>query len=299
VRPRQIKPEDDLKITFLSLSSVETHYRNHQEAQRATWLGQKDEIYWLRGVPNISEVRINGVYLDCPIAERFSNILEKRIVGLRYAVENIESDYYVLLNTSTFVNIDHLKTKIRSIPDRQNLVAAARGFYHDNNVGETRDFLAGNLVILAKKPALALTRIDTNIWAGIADDIAITEHLRSEKFPFTYIERNDITDFEPFKNCTQHRIKSWEDPDITIARFIELNEIYSSIGFTYLNRLRVHVIREIKRYSKIHSVNRWKRILKIGRYLFLVFLKIPTNFINQHRVKKADSSITKWLFTRG
>lgn len=253
-------------ILFLSLYSNDINYSEHQIAQYETWLGDLSEIYWLRGNGSNTSVSIEGNFINCPVDESFENILTKRILGLRYAVASWECDFYVLMNTSTFVHVARLK-KILLNAGGAFFAAAAHGKYISNVTQKTESFLAGNLIVLSKKAALSLSRMNADEWAGVADDIAISEYLKLEKCQFQYIERNDLTDFSPFKIGYQHRIKSWENSDITTARFRELNQIYNGTGMKRILNYSRHYANELRRYSRYHPPTRGLNMFRILKFL--------------------------------
>jgi hypothetical protein len=255
------------KTLFLSLYSNQEHYSEHQLAQLRTWLGSKKDIYWLRGVGENKSPSFEENYINCPVVETFENILTKRIMGLKYALSKLDYDFYVFTNTSTFINLTRLENFVSGLDKNKALAAAALGFYSSSFSEDKKEFLAGNLIILSKKAATELVKMNPKEWEGVADDIAISEYLKKNDCELHYIKRNDLTDFSPFRIEIQHRIKSWQDSSVTIHRFDELNKIYTSHGIKIIRNYFSHYIKELMRFSVAYPPRKGLNSLRVMKYV--------------------------------
>ena len=263
----QEQNETSPSVLFLSIYSAKEHYAEHQIAQFQTWLGNTNDIYWLRGQGEESNVSVENNFINCPVDEVFENILRKRVTGLRYAVSRWDYDFYALTNTSTFVNVARVKKLLCGFEEDSYLAAASHGFYICPASGENVKFLAGNLIILSRRAALKLTEMNPEEWDGIADDIAITEFLKKEKCHLYYLNRNDLTDFRPFRIEIQHRIKSWDDSAVTINRFHEIHQIYTHRGAIFVQSYLQHYQKELKRFMFAYPPNKGLNSLRAVRFL--------------------------------
>lgn len=254
------------KVLYLSIYSDEGHYHQHQVAQLKTWTGANEDIYWLRGVGKKAQLTTIGNFINIPIEENFDNILAKRILGIRHAVETFNFDFIVLMNTSTYVNPQKIQILIKSVDKTKALALAARGSHFSSMTGRDEDFLAGNLIILSKSAARSLAMLNPQEWIGVADDIAISKYLKSRRIEFEFISRNDLTDFYPFIFAAQHRIKSWQNPKITVSRFYEIHDLYSERGFSFLRSYIRHYVNEVKRYVIQYPPSKGVNMLRTVRF---------------------------------
>lgn len=264
---RHFNQSESLKVLYLSIYANENYYSEHQVAQINSWIGGIDNIYWLRGVGSDSPITVDGHFIDLPVEEKFGNILEKRILGLRYALDKFNCDFFALMNTSTYVNPIKIQQLLASADKNKSLAFAAKGSHLSVRSGYVEEFLAGNLIILSKSAAESLTELESEEWVGIADDIAISEFLKRKRAEFKFIARNDLTDFYPFVFKAQHRIKSWQDPQITVSRFYEIQAIYSKKGNEFLKSYFRHYFNEFKRFIASHPPLTGINLLRILKFV--------------------------------
>jgi hypothetical protein len=167
VASRHFNQSESLKVLYLSIYANENYYSEHQVAQINSWIGGFDNIYWLRGIGSDSPITVDGHFIDLPVEEKFGNILEKRILGLRYALDKFNYDFFALINTSTYVNPIKIQQLLVSVDKTKSLAFAAKGSHLSVRSGYVEEFLAGNLIILSKSAAESLAELESEEWDGI------------------------------------------------------------------------------------------------------------------------------------
>jgi hypothetical protein len=115
-------------------------------------------------------------------------------------------------------------------------------------------------------------------WIGIADDVAISEYLKKENCECYYLNRNDLTDFYPFRIDSQHRIKSWDNSEVTLSRFNEIHQMYTNRGIKLLQSYFLHNIKELKRFMAAYPPYKGLNSLRAARFLAKQALATVFNF---------------------
>ena len=277
-----------MKILYLILSTELPPFQQHMDSQKSTWatdLGE-NSVVWIFG-SNGDETAYDPVAqsLTLPIPEIYSNILQKTLLGIEWALKNIEFDFLIRGNTSTYYENSRLTELLSKIDSNSLYLGGKLGRYRIPNGGsEDISFVSGACMMLSKASAIELSAMKTQEYANWEDDPAISDFLVSKKGAvLAGIPRNDLTDFEPFCPSTSHRVKSWKHADFPVHRFYELFAIYHSSGISRLAKIASHSLQETKRYRKEMPLLQGLNLFRYFRYLIRVFFSFSKSFRNDCR----------------
>jgi hypothetical protein len=265
-----------MKILYLILAADMAPFQQHMTAQKMTWASDLDEnsAVWVFGSDR-GEINYNAMTrnLVLPIPEIYDNILQKTILGMKWSLENVEYDFLIRGNTSTYYENSRLNELLRNIDPKSLYLGGKLGTYRipSSDPEEVFTFISGACMILSRASVVALSEMNTQEFENWEDDPAISYYLgRKKGVKLTGIKRNDLTDFEPFSPSTSHRVKSWKNIDYPILRFNELFAIYQANGISRSRKIISHALSEIMRYRKempmLHGLN----LLRFFRYLIKV-----------------------------
>ena len=278
-----------MKIIYLILATENEPFTTHMKAQQDTWVKgiEKDKIFYILGSkfdkPHHDSEKL---LLHLPVEERYGNILEKTLLAMRWALENVEFDFLVRGNTSTYYNERELRKIIEKEAGTTPFLGGEFGFIKfPDSTKETLDqFVAGTAIVLSHQSTKKLVQMKVETYDGWEDDPAISHFLLADDCHMTHIHRNDLTDFKPFINAFQHRVKSWSNSDFVAKRMYEIDAIYSQKGIKrHYYRLK-HGFSEMYRFRQEYPISEGLNILRLIRFIskscsaFFLFeiLRVPT-----------------------
>jgi hypothetical protein len=222
-----------MKILFFILAGGGLMHEANELAQRQTWAMEDSALFqviWLRSHSE-DEFRLQDRTLFVPCEPSFDAILEKTILGTNWATENIEFDYLIRSNTSTYFNVDSILKNLNKIHDnevggayetnRKQLSSFAKGFRYLNGSG----------LYMNRRSALTLSSLDPSDYLGSPDDLALFDFLRVKGFRFLKVPRNNLDLHHIFVPFPQVRVKSWSNPGLTVNRMHLVHRYFQSMGF--------------------------------------------------------------------
>ena len=222
-----------MKILYLALAGGSPDHDSHQESQEETWARNQEpdvRVIWMHGDENLIEPRIDGNNLYLPVQERYENLLEKTILGVNWALENLEFDYLIRTNTSNYFYQPlarmHLGKFLKSENAAGGVIASWRGSIQ--GVKKNHRYISGAGIFLSRASTQILSSMNANEYSGVPDDVAIGYWLSLNHTKFRPIPRNNVTDFKPIWPSPQIRVKSWKYPEVTCERMFEVDRIYKS-----------------------------------------------------------------------
>jgi hypothetical protein len=231
----------------------------------------------MHGDENLVSPRIDGNNLYLPVQERYENLLEKTIIAVNWALENIEFDYLIRTNTSNYFYQPlvrrHLGKFLKTENTAGGVIASWRGPIR--GVKKNHSYISGAGIFLSRASTQILSSMNAKEYTGVPDDVAIGYWLSLNSTKFRPIPRNNVTDFKPIWPMPQTRVKSWEISETTINRMFEIHHLYSaSIVPTIRMYLRVFHQNEISRLatSKLRKRIKFKLLMlclsPITNYIF-------------------------------
>ena len=222
-----------MKVLYLALAGGSTDHDNHKYSQIQSWannLNPNHKVIWIHGDPTVKEAFRNGNDLFLPVMECYENLLAKTVLATKWVLENIEFDYLVRTNTSNYFYFPLVEQYLGRYAHKSlsagGVIAGGRGTI----CGEKRNhtYISGAGIFLSHEAAKCLEVMKTNKYEGVPDDVAIGHWLRECDVDLYSIPRNDVTDYRRIKPSPQTRVKSWNHPQFTVERMLQIDEVYSS-----------------------------------------------------------------------
>lgn len=225
-----------MKTLFLALSGGVGGHDANEAAQRETWAGHLPstaEIFWLKGDSGVSNAQINKSLktITVPVVESYENLLPKTILAISKALEELEFDFLIRTNTSSFFSIELVEKQLTKL-DQHGVYAGVLGEYFEKPTRFVKkdnpiNYISGAGIWMSKDVASELATIDAADYHGLVDDVAIGNFLTG-KFKRQAVPRQNVTDFEPLKPAAHTRVKHWSKDSQTVRRMWDLEQIYES-----------------------------------------------------------------------
>lgn len=275
-----------MRIIYLPLYAETNPFIEHKAAQALTCFKCCiNDVYWIAGSDNCgAHFDKNSRILTLPVPEKFENIYTKTLVAFNWILENQEFDYVIRTNTSTYFETTKVEAFVRDLGYPKTLAAGQFGNSPLTPSAKINQglFLAGTAILVSKELLSEIVLVDDTDWNSLPDDVAISMSISHLGVPFKELPRLDITDYRTFSPKTHYRIKSWNNNQVTIDRFYELeNLLKTKISRRFQTIMRFN-FREFRRYREdfpvrygVNSIRCLRQILryfKINRFTWLWIL---------------------------
>lgn len=282
-----------MEIVYLNLAADSEPFISHMKSQQRTWADDvQSTAIWIFGSSlNVANYDEDTRRLELPVEEKFENILEKSVLGIEWALRNMDFDYIVRGNTSNYYDDVVLKNYLAKKKRDKDFVGSELGFAEQNSttLENAGLYLSGTGIVLSREAAKKMLDLDSSKYLGWPDDVAISHHLSNHGLKFTRIPRGDITDFKPLMFTTQYRVKSWTDHSHTSQRMWEVDKILKKPFLFALPIFLKFTLIEYFRYARyfpvkkgLNSLRHVRQIMRITKSLLL----FPWLKWNHTRIKK-------------
>jgi len=263
-----------VRVVYLPLYADLEPFISHKLAQEATTFKEcREDVYWIAGSGlKDEEFDDESRILKLPVEELFENIFIKTFLALKWLLKNVDFDYVVRTNTSTYFFTDRLNSLIFELGSPKILAAGEFGYSQANsdccvNAGK---YLAGTGILLSREMvekivSLDYLDLDSESWA---DDVLLSRLISQLQVPFTHLARVDITDYKPFQIASTYRVKSWYDQDVTVKRFWEIKVIENSPIKERIRKVLLFHYSEFLRYVENFPIFNGLNVLRIVRQIF-------------------------------
>jgi len=223
-----------MKVLVLALSTGTGVHGRNEDAQRQTWAIknlEQCEVYWMKSQKNSPAFTADRNLMLRGI-ESFDGILGKTIAGIDWAFDNLDFDYILRTNTSTYLHIPSL-LKLINEPETYQSPQGSAGIWSSESYrgGKDISYISGSCMVIPRDFAGCLREVDAEAWSGVPDDVAISEILANEEKAgnfFSRMDRVNITDFEPLRPSANTRVKSLRYSAVTAKRMHAIHAIYES-----------------------------------------------------------------------
>jgi hypothetical protein len=231
-----------MKILFLIIASRNEVHEADRISQVSTWAAQNSEnvsILWLRGWDK-DYFSLVGRELYVPCSEKYENILEKTVLGIKYVLEHINFDILIRSNVSTYFDLSLLGKELA----RDQFSGDFYGGYVDKTKGGyfgglvPYEYLSGTGIFLSKSCAQLLSKLKPKDFTCIPDDVAISEFCRIHGLRRIRMKRNNLHSTHIFWPSFHIRTKSSTDSYLAGKRMVLINEYFTAK--TALDRMRIY-----------------------------------------------------------
>ncbi len=229
VKTESLEFPSKVRVLYLIIGSSDTEHEADLNAQKQTWLSGLnfgDAYIVLRG-SELSKARYENNELFLPLEERYQNILQKTILGVEWVNQNIEYEYLIRTNVSTYFRHSRVH---KLLMKRIGLSVPAYGGYIDyanlpTESGKNRtSYVAGTGIILNRLAADILAKLPFNDYKRLPDDIAISLFLDSEGTHRKYVGRSNLSSTHVLTNAIQVRLKSSHLPRAARLRMTRVHK---------------------------------------------------------------------------
>jgi hypothetical protein len=242
-----------MKILFLLIAGGGPIHDEDEFAQRRTWAAEDSDycqVIWLRSHSGQQyEFRDRTLFVPCDGS--FNAILEKTILGMGWVSKNLDFDYLIRSNTSTYFDVRSIRRRISRIKEgqvggifettRKNLDGFEKGYRYLNGSG----------LYMTKKSTEFLSSLDPRRYESTPDDIAIYHFLNDNGTKFIRLHRNNLDLHHIFLPFSQIRVKSWSNPKLTTVRMMLVHNFFLSTGITHRTVSWLKVERNELHHAKV------------------------------------------------
>jgi hypothetical protein len=218
-----------MKCLYLIIASDNLDHIRDEHSQRKTWAKAIENVIWLRGGKQEKFDSINRtLYVD--VDETYENILRKTIEGIRWCFENLEFDFLIRSNVSTYFVPERIEGMLSHESPANSFLGGYMEFINDRTISDlNRVFVNGAAIFLSRKTVERLVTMNPALWEGKPDDYAISQYLLSKKVEPKWISRGNIGATSILCNRSFYRLKSSENPVMAEIRMYNLHSIFSSL----------------------------------------------------------------------
>jgi hypothetical protein len=225
-----------IKVLFLILASENAENQQDLNAQLKTWVQVMPENYnylVFRGWEK-DEYSLEGNTLYIPVKERYENILAKTVLGLKWVCQNLNFDFVIRTNVSTFFSIKLVEKMIFEVCNENNFF----GGYIERCINplskslEKVPYVTGTALVMSKKCAFQLSEMQFEKFQGIPEDFSISMFLKDNNVIVTPLSRNNLSSHHIFIPSFQIRVKTSKNSDLASKRMLDINNYFNEAKLT-------------------------------------------------------------------
>ncbi len=253
-----------MKLLFLLIAGGGPIHDQDEIAQRETWAKQDSQfaqIIWLRSHSS-STYKFQDRTLYVPCDSSFEGILEKTIIGLKWVLENVEFDYLIRSNTSTYFEVNSIIDRIDRVKEGQLGGTFETNRKHLSGFPKGYRYLNGSGLYMTRNSATILATLKPHTYRSSPDDLSIFKFMKGQGFSFIPIKRNNLDLHHIFCPYSQVRVKSWSNPELTVSRMASVDKYFQAFG--YLAKIGSWLVVEMNeiRHSKITSRTFYRLLIR-------------------------------------
>ena len=255
---KSFKPASKIKLKALFVILASNNPENEQDllTQLDTWVRSLPENYdylILRGWSG-NQYLLNNHTLFVPIAESYENILAKTILGLDWICKNIDFEFLVRTNVSTFFSIKHVEKLFAKIPIGSNFLGGYIEECKDPSSKSLKKlpYIVGTALVMSKNNAILLSKMQSDNFRGLPEDLSISMYLKNNNVKVTPLKRNNLSSHHFFIPAFQIRAKTSKNSALASKRMMDINDYLNETSFyRKLIRYIIILLKEIG-YSEIN-----------------------------------------------
>jgi hypothetical protein len=265
------------KILILIIASNDLEHEKDLLSQKSTWASrcpQNISVIFLRGWKNDFFFLDKGT-LYVPCREEYSLILTKTILGMNYVLENFDFDILIRSNVSTYFESKRLNKELSKSIYNSDFFGGyfdQANFKHSNQK-ERLEYVSGAGLFLSRAVVAKLSKLNPEKYAGIADDIAMSEYLNDQEGIISIrIVRNNLHYTHFFIPTFYIRTKNSFDFKSASRRMILIDKYFRSDSISMKIRAYFQIQKNEFREYRMHPEG-FVKFLSKNRVVFWAFLK--------------------------
>jgi hypothetical protein len=221
-----------MKIIILIIASNDKEHEDDLLCQKNTWIkniNNNVSVVFLRGWDKDYFFKENEtLFVPCP--EKYSLILAKTILGLKYITDTMDFDVLVRSNVSTYFETHRMVSEL-SLP--KYLYDFFGGYFDKSsqNVFENTnsfEYISGSGIFLSKYAAQELCSLDPKKYINVADDLAIFHYLSRKGIKRIRMARNNLHSTHLFIPTYNIRTKNSANPIAASRRMYLIHEYFQA-----------------------------------------------------------------------
>ena len=259
-----------MKALVLVIAGGGDIHEINEVSQRKTWAGKSSiniEVFWLKASGS-SDYKFEDRTLYVPCPDTVDSVLEKVILGIKWVIEQQKYDFLIISNTSTYIDLRKTESRLLQKAHDSRFVGGSFEYTRKeiSNIPKGFKYLNASPLYLGLEAAGELSRMDYSCFAEMPLDLALYKYLRDLGYPAESVARNNLCTHHLFvpKSCI--RVKSWNNPTLTVKRMYLIFDYFESR--THFERFKcwVEILRVEIQASNLtigNGVKYLDRILKV------------------------------------
>ena len=238
-----------MKTLFLVIASNNSEHLLDEATQRETWTyNQSEGVIWLRGAES-TYFDAGSSTLFVSINEKYENILEKTLLGMKWCLYNLEFDFLVRANVSTYFDFSKVNESLYVYRSHSMFIGGHIDFMKIPN-SRTEPFVNGGAIFMNKRSVLELQEMDISSWLSVPDDFAISKYFVEKGAKLTSLPRGNISNTGIIRYRMYYRLKSSENGAMASLRMKLLHKILTTdsawLKTIYITQFYVQEIRNFR-----------------------------------------------------
>ena len=264
-----------MKIIFLVIASEDSVHEQDLVTQQHTWAASPPQgvnVVWLRGHDGQS-FDFDGKTLYVPCLELYGNILEKTILGVEYLIENVDFDILVRTNVSTYFNVEKTLLELKKKCFKGDFFG---GYIDKSNGGYfirkgSQNYMSGTGIFLSRAAARRLSSLDSLVYKGIPDDVAISHFLEISGMRKVRMSRNNLGSTHIFIPSYFIRAKSSAVSSLASDRMHLIDEFFKQRSFFTKIKSYIRIFSFEIQAFRSHPEPKWRYVQR-NRIVFQNFV---------------------------
>jgi len=253
-----------MRCIYLIVASDDPIHVQDETTQRETWAGKNlDQVIWLRGGENTHfDDSKRTLYVGVP--EKYENILAKSILGIKWCIINLDFDFLVRANVSTYFVPKKVNAYLAEDKKDRDFFGGYLDFRKSTAGAKSETlFVNGGALFLSRVTAFKLARMDVSEWQRSPDDFAMSQFLIQKGIKPTWIPRGNVASTGILNNKMYYRMKSSGNSNMASIRMHFLDKIL--VTPNVLKKVQLYfffVLSEIKNFRMNH-INLYQYVLSL------------------------------------
>ena len=268
-----------MKILYLIIASQDPVHINDEKCQQTTWRNyEESEVIWLRG-GNSTKYDLKAMTLYVEVEDTYINILRKTILGIQWCLANLNFDYIVRGNVSTYFNCASIDKKLARFVSCEPFFGGYIDFSKKNSEhGKEVEFINGGALFMNRETASMLSEMEVGEWEETPDDVAISQYLKSVGVKLKWIPRGNVGMTGILTSRSYYRMKSSANSSMASMRMKLLYAIHQE----------KNVIRKLFLWLKFQAneIMNFKRNFRSLQDYVLNVYSVVNSKVNSLRVSK-------------
>ena len=217
-----------MKIVYLIIASNLPENLLDESSQRATWAHEQPaSVLWLRGGKNeFYNAADRTLFVE--IQENYQNILAKTVKGALWCLENLEFEFLIRANVSSYFVPTRVESYLSGFLVRGNERFFGGFIENERGVGKANlesVFINGGSMFMNRTAVEDLVKVDISKWQNCPDDISISKHLIGGGVVPTPIPRGNLCITGIFTNRIYYRLKSSNNSIMASGRMYRVHNV--------------------------------------------------------------------------